>query len=263
MMMITSIEILSYRNLKNIEINPLGQVNLIIGRNNTGKTNLLESINFYASQKEINEMERIVVNDEAPDLLTEDEILIPEHVKFIKSNSSIQGFLTETTFDSFSQVTSDRALACLKIMDERIQEIDFLADNLRNPLATLKNGKSVSLLRMGHGIHRVLTILLALSTCKDGVILIDEVENGLYYGIQEELWKLIFEISASQNIQVFATTQSIDVIRAFGKIVNNDDTRPLNGQLIKLENIEGVIEPLTFDADELKVIAGNAIEVRR
>lgn len=262
-MMITSLEIQSYRNLKNVGIDTLSQVNLIIGKNNTGKTNLLESINFYASQRELNEMERVVVNDEAPDLLTEDEILIPENIKFIKSNSSIQGFLTETTFDSFSQGTSDRALTCLKFMDDRILEIDFLADNLRNPLATLKNGKSVSLLRMGHGIHRVLTILLALSTCKDGVILIDELENGLHYGIQEELWKLIFEISASQNIQVFATTQSLDVIRAFGKTINHNEAEPLNGQLIKLEYVEGVIEPLTFDAEELKVIVGNSIEVRR
>lgn len=261
--MITSLTIERFRNLKNVGINTLSRVNLIIGKNNTGKTNLLESINFYASQKEINEMEAVVVDEEAPDLLTEDEILIPENIKFVKSNSSIHGFLTENTFDSFSENTSERALECLKIMDDRILEIDFLADNLRNPLATLKNGKSVALLRMGHGIHRVLTILLALSTCKDGTILIDEVENGLHYSIQEELWNLIFEIAAAQNIQIFATTQSMDAVRAFGKIVNSDDNAPLDGLLIKLENIGGMIEPLTFDADELKVITGNAIEVRR
>jgi AAA15 family ATPase/GTPase len=261
--MITSLEIQRYRNLTNVEIETLSRVNLIIGKNNTGKTNLLESINFYASQKQINEMEVVVVDEEAPDLLTEDEILIPENIKFVKSNSSIHGFLTERTFDSFSQVTSERALSCLKIIDDRILEIDFLADNLRNPLATLKNGKSVALLRMGHGIHRVLTMLLALSTCKEGIILIDEIENGLHYSIQEELWNLIFEIATAQNIQVFATTQSMDAVKAFGKIVNNDDGKPLDGRLIKLENIEGIIEPLTFDPDELKVITGNSIEVRR
>jgi len=261
--MITSIEIQNYRNLKNLNIDLVGQLNLITGKNNTGKTNFLESIFFYASQKEIQSAERIIVNDVATDLLSDDEILNPQNVKFIRAHSSIQSLLRENSFDCFNDFITEKALNFLKKIDDRIFEIDFLADNLRNPIATFKNGKTVALLRMGSGVHRILTILLALSTSQNGIVLIDEIENGFHYGVEEELWLLISAIAKDQNIQVFAATHSIDNIKAFGKTVNEEDGAAIPGLLIKLENIDGVIEPLTFDSDELKVIVENSIEVRK
>ncbi|WP_159475365.1 ATP/GTP-binding protein [Dyadobacter sp. 3J3] len=261
--MIASIEIQNFRNLRNLTIDSLSRVNLIIGKNNTGKTNFLESINFYSSQNEFLPEEKLVVDDLAPNLLTEDEILFSPNVKFIGTHSSIQSFLRQNTFDIFSDFIRERALRCLKIMDDRIMEIDFVADNLKNPIATFKSGRNVALLRMGNGVHRILTILLALSTSENGIVLIDEIENGLHYSVHEALWGMIFEISERLNVQVFATTQSMDTIRAFGEIVNQNENMPLNGILIKLENIDNTIESLSFDSEELKVITQNSIEVRR
>ncbi|MCF0059571.1 ATP/GTP-binding protein [Dyadobacter sp. CY356] len=261
--MITSIEIQNFRNLKNLNIDSLSRVNLIIGKNNTGKTNFLESINFYSSQNEFLPEDKLIIDDLAPGLLSEDEIFFSSYVKFIGSHSSIQSFLRQNTFDIFSDLIREKALKCLKIMDDRIMEIDFVADNLKNPIATFKNGKNVALLRMGNGIHRILTVLLALSTSENGIILIDEIENGIHYSVQEAMWDMIFEISERLNVQVFAATQSIDTIRSFGEIVNQIEEKPLNGILIKLENIDNAIEPLIFNPDELKVITQNSIEVRR
>lgn len=261
--MITSIEIQNFRNLRNLNIDSLSRVNLIIGKNNTGKTYFLESINFYSSQNEFLPEEKLVVDDLAPNILSEDEILFSPNVKFIGSHASIQSFLRQNTFDIFSDFIREKALKCLKLMDNRIMEIDFVADNLKNPIATFKSGKNVALLRMGNGVHRILTILLALSTCENGIVLIDEIENGLHYSVHEALWDLIFDISERLNVQVFATTQSMDTIRAFGKIINQNENKPLNGILIKLENIDNTIESLTFDSEELKVITQNSIEVRR
>lgn len=261
--MIASIEIENYRNLKNLNIDLVGQLNLITGKNNTGKTNFLESIFFYASQKEIQSAKQIIVNDQGPDILSDDEILNPQNVKFIRAHSSIQSLLRENSFDCFNDLITEKAVNFLKKIDDRILEVDFLADNLRNPIATFKNGKTVALLRMGSGVHRILTILLALSTSQNGIVLIDEIENGFHYHVQEGLWELIAAIAKDQNIQVFAATHSIDSIRAFGKTINLENGLLTPGLLIKLENIDGVIEPLTFDQEELKVIVENSIEVRK
>ena len=260
--MVSSIEIQNYKNLKNITINSLSRVNLIIGKNNTGKTNFLTSIEFYATQNEFF-TDKLVIDDLAANLLTDDDVLIPSNVRFVKSHLNIQALLRENSFDTFSDFIKAKAIECLNILDDRILEVDFAADNLRNPVATLKNGKNIALLRMGNGVHRVLTILLALSMSENGIVLIDEIENGLHYAVHEKLWSIIFEIAEQFNIQVFATTHSLDVIRAFGKTINQDENSPLNGLLIKLENIDNVIELLTFDQEELKVITQNSIEVRR
>lgn len=260
--MISSLEILNYRNLVNVNIENIARVNLVIGKNNTGKTNLLESVYYYAALNEAGDTDKLVIDDLAFELLT-DDLEIPSNIKFIKSGSAIQGFLNENSFDCFSPEIQEMAVDCLKVVDDRILEIDFLADNLKNPLATLKNGKNVSLLRMGNGVHRVLTILLAIGTSEGGIVLIDELERGLHYAVHEKLSNLIFEMASRQNIQIFASTQSTDVINAFGKIVNKDENKPLSGLLVKLERIDGVIEPLTFDPEELKVIVENNVEVRR
>jgi len=36
--------------------------------------------------------------------------------------------------------------------------------------------------------------------------LIDEIENGVHYSIQEDLWHFILEVSKRLDVQVFATS---------------------------------------------------------
>lgn len=50
MLLLPSLSIKNYRNLKSLEIDSLARINLIAGKNNTGKTSLLEAISLYASK---------------------------------------------------------------------------------------------------------------------------------------------------------------------------------------------------------------------
>ncbi|MDR3260268.1 MAG: AAA family ATPase [Tannerella sp.] len=45
--MLNSLYVKNYRNLKELKIDSAGQINLIAGKNNTGKTSLLEAIAIY------------------------------------------------------------------------------------------------------------------------------------------------------------------------------------------------------------------------
>ncbi|SOD94925.1 AAA family ATPase [Spirosoma fluviale] len=47
--MLRSLEIQNYRNLRHLTIEKLGRVNLLVGKNNTGKTSVLEAVAIYAS----------------------------------------------------------------------------------------------------------------------------------------------------------------------------------------------------------------------
>ena len=51
--MLESLYIKNYRNLKDISINSLGKVNLITGKNNTGKSTILEAIAIYATKVDL------------------------------------------------------------------------------------------------------------------------------------------------------------------------------------------------------------------
>jgi len=52
--MLDSIDIKNYRTLKDLRLTSLGRVNLITGKNNTGKSTLLEAIAIYASKADLN-----------------------------------------------------------------------------------------------------------------------------------------------------------------------------------------------------------------
>ena len=67
------------------------------------------------------------------------------------------------------------------------------------------------------GLNRLFGIILSLVNAKDGLLLIDEVENGMHHSVQLDLWRVIFRLSRQLNIQVFATSHSWDSVEAFQK----------------------------------------------
>ncbi len=69
---------------------------------------------------------------------------------------------------------------------------------------------------------RALGISLALVNVKDGILLIDEFENGLYYSVQPDLWQSIFRVARRLNVQVFATTHSWDCVEGFQKAASTE-----------------------------------------
>ena len=109
-------------------------------------------------------------------------------------------------------------------------------------------------------MQRVLGISLALVNAKDGILLIDEFENGLHYSVQPDLWRLIFHIANRFNVQVFATTHSWDCIEAFQKAVQ--EVTESEGLLIRLENRRGNTVATLFDERKLGIAAREQIEVR-
>jgi hypothetical protein len=61
---------------------------------------------------------------------------------------------------------------------------------------------------MGDGIVRLLSFLLSIADTENGVVLIDDIDNGFHADAQKILWRAVFEISREFNVQVIATTQS-------------------------------------------------------
>ena len=67
---------------------------------------------------------------------------------------------------------------------------------------------------MGSGIYKILSIVLAIENNKDGVVFIDELENGLSFTSQEILWRAIIASAKLFNVQIFASSHSLECTRA-------------------------------------------------
>jgi AAA15 family ATPase/GTPase len=155
-------------------------------------------------------------------------------------------------------------IEALKIIEPATERIAFIGENPRERTAVIKlsNTPNVLPLRsMGDGLNRILTIILALVNSDNGFLLIDEFENGLHHTVQEQLWNIIFNLAQKLNIQIFVTTHSEDCISGFENILNSPDNS-LDGKLIRLDNENGTIKQVEFNASELKIANDNDIEIR-
>lgn len=119
--------------------------------------------------------------------------------------------------------------------------------------------RPVPLRSFGDGLNRLFGIVLSLVNAKDGLLLIDEFENGMHHTVQFDVWRGIFRLSKLLNVQVFATSHSWDAIEAFQKASAED---PEEGLLIRLTRKGDAVIPTLFREQELAVATRDKIEVR-
>ncbi len=67
---------------------------------------------------------------------------------------------------------------------------------------------------MGEGMTRIARLVLSIATSPGGVVLMDEIENGLHYSVQPNVWKAINTAAEQFDTQVFATTHSFECVQA-------------------------------------------------
>ena len=130
----------------------------------------------------------------------------------------------------------------------------------RRVVATL-NPRSIRipLKRLGDGAQRLLGIAVALANCRNGILLIDEVENGIHHSIQPEFWHMIFSAAKESNVQVVAATHSWDCIASFATAANET---PEVGTLIRLERFGDDLDAIHYSEEDLETAARQRIEVR-
>lgn len=121
------------------------------------------------------------------------------------------------------------------------------------------NDEPLPLKSFGEGLNHLFEIALVLVSCKDGILLIDEIENGLHYSILPDVWKVIFHIAKELNVQVFVTTHSKDCIEAF---TSASVESPEEGMLIRLERHDERIVAKAITEERLAEAVDYEVEVR-
>jgi hypothetical protein len=151
-------------------------------------------------------------------------------------------------------------LAALRIVASDVERVALVGSSERTPVVRVADHPNpIPLASMGAGAERLLHLILALVNARDGVLLLDEVENGIHYSVQPDLWALIFQVAQRLNIQVFATSHSLDCVSAFQRAA---EQHPEEGVLIRLQERKGEVEAVLFDEDKLGLATREQIEVR-
>jgi ABC-type glutathione transport system ATPase component len=155
----------------------------------------------------------------------------------------------------------EEILPSLQILEPRLHKLSLV------PLAgeTVIHGdiglpRLVPVPFMGEGMRRLLTVLLAIANARGGVVLIDEIENGLHYSVQKQVWQAIAHAARQSDVQVFATTHSYECINAAHEAFASSE--PYDFTLHRLDRVNDTIEAVRYDRDTMEYALEMSHEVR-
>ncbi|EPX56600.1 hypothetical protein D187_007942 [Cystobacter fuscus DSM 2262] len=112
---------------------------------------------------------------------------------------------------------------------------------------------------LGAGSKRLLVLAMNLVKSAGGYVLLDEIDTGLHYSVMVKMWEFVIETARRLNIQVFATTHSLDCIQALAGLYARDSG--LRGD-ITLHRIEkGTSAAIRYSANEILNAIRRPVEV--
>lgn len=114
----------------------------------------------------------------------------------------------------------EEVIAGLQLIEPNIVGIAFVKEAVfldnRLPIVKMRHiAEPLPLRSLGDGMLRLFQITVALVNARNGILLIDEFENGLHWSVQPKAWGMVFRLAEKLNVQVFASTHSRDCISGF------------------------------------------------
>jgi ABC-type transporter Mla maintaining outer membrane lipid asymmetry ATPase subunit MlaF len=72
------------------------------------------------------------------------------------------------------------------------------------------------------GINRMITLLLMIASRQRSVVLLDEVENGLFHTHHKAFWQALLKFARQYESQLFITTHSEEWLEAFALVADDN-----------------------------------------
>lgn len=105
----------------------------------------------------------------------------------------------------------------------------------------------------------MLSILLAVHHFSRGIILIDEMENGLYFDLMGRASATILDAARESKTQLFATTHSLEYLRALLPVVRE---HPQEFRLLRTTKDNGASAVDCFDGRHFASALEEGLEIR-
>ena len=187
-------------------------------------------------------------------------------MKRIRSLNTDKRAATELAkdFDSWTRRTEneDRFVDFLKSVDPRLKRLrPFEIEGRRVLYADIGLPERIPLPYLGEGFNRLVQIYGTIIGEEADILVIDEIENGLHWSALPQIWTGIREAVNKEEVQIFATTHSLECIAAAAEAFKGEPKNDLAvHRLERLQN--GNIRCVTMNEVELERMLERDWEVR-
>jgi len=131
-------------------------------------------------------------------------------------------------------------------IDDKIVDIEMSSNDGSFTVIYEDPTKNRGLSQFGDGLQKIFSMGIKFAACTNGILLIDEIENGIHKDLLCQFTMLIQELADQHNVQVFATSHSKECIDAF--ISNNFKNEQISAYAI--DSIESKVEH--FSGEDLE-----------
>ena len=109
---------------------------------------------------------------------------------------------------------------------------------------------------------RLFSLAVAIGNAAGGVVLVDEVENGLHHTVMGNVWTGIAHLTREFNVQLFATTHSEECVRSAHEAFK--EYKLYDFRLHRLERVKDTdeIQAVTYDQETTDIALTKGLEVR-
>jgi hypothetical protein len=90
---------------------------------------------------------------------------------------------------------------------------------------------------LSSGINKLLCLLLAVASQRNGVVVVDEIETGFYWERMPSIWRLLLRFAKRYGVQIFASTHSSECLSALASVSRK---RPDDAVLIRMQTKDGI-----------------------
>jgi hypothetical protein len=139
------------------------------------------------------------------------------------------GDTPEEAAKRFSDLSRDNlafpAIEALKTEFDFIQDVSIeYFSGVPMLFASVKGiAKKMPLGLVSEGVNRLFSILTGIATYKDGVVLIDQFEDGFYHDRLSSVWKSVHRLASENNTQLFVTTHSEECLKSMLPAVQGNE----------------------------------------
>ena len=154
-------------------------------------------------------------------------------------------------------------LEVLRVIQPHVQDVQILSHQ-GTPSLWVDVGTEALLPveAAGGGLVRLLGLAVNFFTARGGLIVIDEIENGIHHSALPELWRQIRHLGSLLDVQSVITTHSIECVRAAVAAEGNGQA-PSDFVVHRMYQAkDGARRSETYDGDKLMTTLELGFDIR-
>jgi AAA15 family ATPase/GTPase len=160
-----------------------------------------------------------------------------------------------------TQKKLDDLLGILQVIEPRLKRLALaIEDGVPSIQGDIGIDRLLPLVLMGEGTYRLTSVILAIAFSRNGLVMIDEIENGFHYSVLPKVWEAISQASLQFNAQVFLSTHSLECILAAHRTFENANAYDFSFH--RLEATPDGIQAVGYDKGSLSASLESHFEVR-